>query len=246
MRLDSRGGVSIAELVSYSPLLVAAALLCQRHGFERPSGWVFILILCIIRITGSACNMVTYRAQSTSLYQAVFILDSVGISPLLFATLGLLTRILTWVRAHSETSIRSKHFRFAQLIFTGGLILSIVGGINSRAAASPGTLSQVAIVLYFLGLAACVFFEISAWAGTVACGSVPASERSTVYAVVAALPLIFTRILFSALAVFLHDSTFGIVRRSTGVYVGMVVIQEALLVVMYTIVGWQLDRLDYN
>lgn len=85
--------MSIVELVIYSPLLVAAALLCQRHGFERSSGWVFILILCIIRITGSACNLVTYSAPSTSLYQAVFILDSIGISPLLFATLGLLTRM---------------------------------------------------------------------------------------------------------------------------------------------------------
>lgn len=151
----------------------------------------------------------------------------------------------TWIRTHSETSIRSRHFRLAQLIFTGGLILSIIGGVNARAAASPGTLSQVAIVLYFLGLAACVFLEISAWARTAACGSVPAGERSTIYAVAAALPLIFTRILFSALAVFLHDSKFSIVRGSTGVYVGMVVVQEVLVVVMYTIVGWQLDRLEY-
>lgn len=85
--------MSIVELVIYSPLLVAAALLCQRHGFERSSGWIFILILCIIRIIGSACDLVTYSAPSTSLYQAVFILDSIGISPLLFATLGLLTRM---------------------------------------------------------------------------------------------------------------------------------------------------------
>lgn len=152
----------------------------------------------------------------------------------------------TWIRTHSETSIKSKHFRLAQLIFTGGLILSIVGGVNARAAASPGTLSQVAIVLYFLGLAACVFFEISAWASTAACGSLPASERSTIYAVAAAVPLIFTRILFSALAVFLHDSTFSIVRGSTGVYVGMIVVEEVLVVVMYVIVGWHLDRSDHT
>lgn len=151
----------------------------------------------------------------------------------------------TWIQTHSETSISSKHFRLAQLIFTGGLILSIVGGVNARAAASPGTLSQVAIILYFIGLAACVFFEISAWASTAACGLVPASERSTIYAVAAAVPLIFTRMLFLALAVFLHDSIFSIVRGSTGVYVGMVVVEEVLVVVMYVTVGWQLDRSDH-
>lgn len=151
----------------------------------------------------------------------------------------------TWIRTHSETNIGSKHFRLAQLIFTGGLILSIVGGVNARVAASPGTLSQIAIVLYFLGLAACVFFEIPAWASTAACGSVPASEHRAIYAVAAAVPLIFTRILFSALAVFLHDSTFSIVRGSTGVYVGMAVVEEVLVVVMYVTVGLQLDRSDH-
>lgn len=93
MQLDSRANVSIFELVIYSPLLVAASVLCKRHGFRRSSGWVYILILCIVRIAGSACNLVTYNAPSTSLYQAVFILDSIGISPILFATLGLLTRM---------------------------------------------------------------------------------------------------------------------------------------------------------
>lgn len=109
MRLDSRGDVSIVELVIYSPLLVAAAFLCQRHGFKHSSGWVFILILCIIRIIGSACNLVTYSAPSTSLYQTVFILDSIGISPLLFATLGLLTRmyapLFTWSNTFSTSFI---------------------------------------------------------------------------------------------------------------------------------------------
>lgn len=73
----------------------------------------------------------------------------------------------------------------------------------------------------------------------------PASERSIVYAVAAALPLISIRILFSALAVFLHDSKFNIARGSTGIYVGMVVVEEVLVVVIYTIVGWQLDRLGH-
>lgn len=150
----------------------------------------------------------------------------------------------TWIQTHSETSIGSKHFRLAQLIFTGGLVLSIVGGVNATAAGSPGTLSQVAIVLYLLGLAACIFLEISAWAQTAACGSVPASERGTIYAVAAAVPLIFIRILFSALAVFLHDSKVNIARGSTGIYVGMVVVEEVLVVVIYTIVRWRLDRLD--
>lgn len=100
--------MSISELVIYSPLLVAASIICQRHGFKRSSGWIYILLLCIIRIAGSACNLVTYNTPSTSLYQAVFILDSIGISPLLFATLGLLTRMC--VLSYKQSNI-SRIFR---------------------------------------------------------------------------------------------------------------------------------------
>lgn len=150
----------------------------------------------------------------------------------------------TWIRKHSKTTVLSNHFRITQVIFTIGLVLSIVGGVNLRDTTSPCTLSQVAIIVYFVGLAACVFFEVLVWVRLAACSLVPASEHRAVYVVAASLPLIFTRILFSALALFVHDSRFNIVRASTGVYVGMVVVEELLVVITFTAIGWQLDIID--
>ena len=92
MKFNSRGGVSIFELIIYFPALVVATIVCCRHGFNRSSGWLFTLILCLVRIIGACCQLATYHSETEGLLEAVVILDSIGISPLLLATLGLLSR----------------------------------------------------------------------------------------------------------------------------------------------------------
>ncbi len=93
MKLDARGYISIVELILYVPCLLVGVIVCARHGFSRSSGWIFLVILCLIRIIGSVCNIVSYGSPSENLYETIAILDSVGISPLLLATLGILTRL---------------------------------------------------------------------------------------------------------------------------------------------------------
>lgn len=93
MTLGNAGYLSIAEIVVYVPALIAAIYTTARHGFHRSSGWVFTVVLCVIRIIGAACQLCTYSNNSSGLLEAVLILDSIGISPLLFATLGVLSRL---------------------------------------------------------------------------------------------------------------------------------------------------------
>jgi hypothetical protein len=93
MTLGSQGYVSIAELIVYIPLGILAACVCVRHGFSKSSGWVYTAILCVLRIIGAVCQLLTYSDHSTGLLQTTVIIDSVGISPLLLATLGMLSRL---------------------------------------------------------------------------------------------------------------------------------------------------------
>lgn len=92
MKFNSRGGISVFELVVYFPALALAAIVCSRHGFGRNVGWVFTLILCLVRLVGACCQLATYHSETKGLIETVLILDSVGISPLLLATLGILSR----------------------------------------------------------------------------------------------------------------------------------------------------------
>jgi len=74
----------------YFPAIVIAAIVCKRHGFGRGSGRIFTLILCLVGFIGSSCQLATYSSKRKGLLEAVIILELIGISPLLLATLGLL------------------------------------------------------------------------------------------------------------------------------------------------------------
>lgn len=92
MGFGSRGILSVVELVVYVPTFIIAIIICSRHGFARASGWIYTVILCLVRIVAAVCQLLTYTDHSTGLLKATLIIDSIGISPLLLATLGMLSR----------------------------------------------------------------------------------------------------------------------------------------------------------
>jgi hypothetical protein len=91
--MHDREIVSIIELAFYIPTVFAAVATCVRHGFHRRNGWVFTLILCIVRIVGAICQICSEHDESDGLITATIIIDSIGLSPLLLATLGMLSRL---------------------------------------------------------------------------------------------------------------------------------------------------------
>ena len=94
MMLHAREWVSVVELIFYIPTAFVALWTCSRHGFKRSSGWIYTLLLCIIRIAGAICQLLARNNPSnTNLIQAAITIDSIGLSPLLFATLGMLSRL---------------------------------------------------------------------------------------------------------------------------------------------------------
>lgn len=93
MVLGPQGYVSIVELIVYIPALVTAIIVTSRHGFHRASGWIYTVILCVVRIAGAICQLLSYTDHSDGLLKATLIIDSIGLSPLLLATLGVLSRL---------------------------------------------------------------------------------------------------------------------------------------------------------
>jgi hypothetical protein len=91
--MHSRDIVAIVELLFYLPTAILAIITCFRHGFHRSSGWIYTLILCQVRIAGAVCQFLSHSNHSSGLIQATIIIDSIGLSPLLLATLGMLSRL---------------------------------------------------------------------------------------------------------------------------------------------------------
>ena len=92
--ISSKEALAIAEIVFYVPALVVAVLVCLRHGFGREFGWFSLLLLAVVRIIGSACEV---AAASTTVDRDVVItaivLASGGLATLLLAMLGILKRV---------------------------------------------------------------------------------------------------------------------------------------------------------
>jgi hypothetical protein len=91
--MHSRDVVSVVELLFFIPTAILAIITCCKHGFNRSSGWIYTLILCIVRIIGATCQFLSHSNHSSGLIQATIIIDSIGLSPLLLATLGMLSRL---------------------------------------------------------------------------------------------------------------------------------------------------------
>ena len=149
------------------------------------------------------------------------------------------------INARSPGMLGVKHFRILQLIITLGLILSIAGGTSGSVSAdgtvTVATTSKAGIGLYILAYVALILIVLLSL-GKVS--SIPSGEKFVLVAVIIAMPFIFSRLAYSTLSVFLHNHLFNIVTGSVVVLVGMAVVEEFIVVAIYLLLGFRVDKLD--
>jgi hypothetical protein len=86
--------IAIAELVVYIPVALVSLFVVLRHGFHRQLGWIYLFVLSGIRIAGGVFEILSHNDPSnTNDAEWGLILQSVGLSPLLLSSLGLLKRV---------------------------------------------------------------------------------------------------------------------------------------------------------
>ena len=86
--------VAIAELIIYIPTVLLTILVVLRHGFHKQLGWIYLSIFSGIRVGGAVMEILsTKNPNNANDKEWALILQSVGLSPLLLSTLGLLKRV---------------------------------------------------------------------------------------------------------------------------------------------------------
>lgn len=86
--------IAYAELAVYAPSIILTTIIVVRHGFHRQLGWIYLSIFCGVRITGAVFQILSsHHPDNTTDLEWASILQSVGLSPLLLASLGLLKRM---------------------------------------------------------------------------------------------------------------------------------------------------------
>lgn len=260
-------GISIAELCVYIPILILTLIIIFRHGFQRQLGWIYLSIFCLIRLIGAGFKISSVHnpANKTDTEWAA-ILNSVGLSPLLMASLGLLKRITdqcsTHVRSNSNilpvggiigklvtskataNSRRSRIIQVAQLPTMIALILCIAGGTDAASSSTSeqqsGTKDTKAGVIIF-----CIVYILLAFLAIITVTDVRKAERGEkrIYiAVMAALPFIAIRLLWSVISAFSHSKDFSVVNGKPVIQLVMATLEEFVVVVMYTVAGLTVGR----
>ena len=92
MTVTYHHGISILEVGVFIPSFFLAPLLPPRHGFSNSSGFFWLLLFTLTRIVGACCDLATIQHYPKDLYIASAICSSIGLSPLILACSGLLSR----------------------------------------------------------------------------------------------------------------------------------------------------------
>jgi MFS family permease len=250
MTLTYRNGVSIAEIIVYVPALLIATFLAVRHGLGRNAGWLFLILFCLARIIGPIMQLLTINnPTNTGLYTGYAILQNIGLSPLMLAAIGLLSRLLSSINKSKTILVRSGMFHLIHLVIIIGLILGIVGGINASNAYvsshyqsyAPGSLNKAGTALFIvayvaiLALTAVIGLNISA---------AEKGEKRLFMAVAISLPFLLVRLIYSILFTFTHNNDFNLLTGSVTVVLCVALIEEFIIVVIYEGTGLTLKKVE--
>jgi hypothetical protein len=92
--VSTEEGIAIAEICVYIPVFILTLIVVFRHGFKRQAGWIYLAIFCVIRLAGADFKIAhTQNPTNQTDIEWAAILPSVGLSPLLLASSGLLKRV---------------------------------------------------------------------------------------------------------------------------------------------------------
>ncbi|KAL8925830.1 MAG: hypothetical protein Q9208_003327 [Pyrenodesmia sp. 3 TL-2023] len=229
--------IAIAEIIIYFFLLPFSISLTYRHGVYRAFAFFYLCIFCSLRIAAAALGIASEnnRENRENLVWSE-ILGSVGIGPLLLAGFHFLSRLNLNSEPRSLRRLRAIQALYLPHIVA--LALSIVGGVElSSYRPSPHTSGKqfaqagisIFLVVFLLYVLLCLITAVTA---TVAPG-----EKCILFGVLAAIPFLFIRILYAMLAVSRDRGKFAILNGSATTQLGMAIIQEMVVVLVYIGVG---------
>jgi hypothetical protein len=89
--ITTREAIGIAEIIIFAPLCPITLYLSYRHSFFKQLAWLFLFLLCGLKIaSGSLTISITNDPENVTEAVWAAILASIGLNPLLLATMGLL------------------------------------------------------------------------------------------------------------------------------------------------------------
>ncbi|TKA78863.1 hypothetical protein B0A55_03816 [Friedmanniomyces simplex] len=201
--IGPKGDLAAVELAFYGPAFLIGVFVVFRHGFSRQMGWLYIVVLSILRIIGAAVtlDMEVTNTASASLLETAAITSAVGTAPLLLALMGFLERIN---HGMEHKGISRMVFRPLHLISIAALVMAIIGGTDRmytdasdmKTGKQLGEAAAMVFLGIYLALAGITLFNVTnvRW--------VLVNEKHLMRACVIAIPFLAVRISYSIASAF--------------------------------------------
>lgn len=238
--------LNIAELVFFTPALLASIAVVCKHGGNKLLGWRFLILICLFRVAGAILSMVGIHHPSTGVITAADVMNSFGLSSVIYTALGLLSRVENSTEGHG---LPVKVFRLLGLPGLAAIILSIIGSTNVFSSdpsdSSTGfTELKVAVMLFLAVYLADILITAHCFLNI---AYVRAGEHRVLYAVTAALPFMAVRMLYAILCIFDNNKYFSAwssAHLAVLVHGLMGILMEAIIVTIFITAGFLTSSVD--
>ncbi|KAG5922056.1 hypothetical protein E4U61_005842 [Claviceps capensis] len=239
--LDTYDIISIVGIPIYVIFLACAIVLCLKHGFYKSGGWHFLALLALWRIVSFGMRLALVNDPTkTSLWAAWLILNSVGLGPLILLLLSLLLRVFESINRQGFVVLKPLYQRLIQTLVLVAVICGIVGGTNSSYDIVDGaivvkytTLTSVGVGLMIAAIVLLCGEAVIAFGSQ---GHVAQGDHRILLGVVASIPFVIARLVYSCLTVF------GGVTSNVWLYLFLSILTELVVMLMLEVLGFILGK----
>ncbi|KAM0253652.1 hypothetical protein ACHAQJ_007164 [Trichoderma viride] len=234
-------GLAIWELIYYVVALVCSVAASYRHGLSRSSGWIFLTILSTIRVIGCSAQVATVTTKSDTVETIATIASFLGLSPLLLATLGILSRVYFSVLELPWNLVFGFFIaKIVQLPTVVALILCIVGATSANTPADIANQDTIkaAVIVYLIVLILLAILTMVA--GIMSCMTNRHVESTMLNVVAVSLPFLLLRLIHSLLLVFSKKFQDSAAKGSTSSVIAelcMARVEEMIIVLLFLYAG---------
>jgi len=236
----SNHGLNIAQLAIYCALSIPNIYILIRHGWSGLLGWAYLFAFCTLRLVGAAIQLSADKNGKVDTSAAI--ISSIGLSPLLLATSG----ILHEARHHRASNSNGKA-EWILVLFYHILVASGVGLIGAGSSAfdtedpSPNdlTLLKVGIIILLVCWVLVCFGTVFSSFHTPRNRNTPGYPRETqlLFAVLLTLPFTGIRTIYSVTAFLSGSAKLNPVTGSLGFRVGLSFVPELISALIFLVAG---------
>ncbi|KAG5925314.1 hypothetical protein E4U42_004412 [Claviceps africana] len=236
--------ISIVGIPIYVGFLACAIWLCVKHGFFNSEGWHFIIIIAISRLISFGLRLALLSDPANmSIWLGWVVINSLGLGPLILLLLSLVMHVFECINRQGHVVLRPLYQRVIKLLVLVAIILSIVGGTNSSYGIEGGVISIKFNALTHVGTGLLI------GATVILCGEAGLAlrchmqgfaaqrEHRIILGVLASLPFVILRLVYSCLTVLAH------INSSVWLYLCLAILTEVAVVLMLEVLGLMLEKI---